>query len=85
MDWWPASKCDYGVCPWKNASVLTADLNDPLLVGAGVPAVAVRVTIDGKAVLNVAANVSRPDLVRSGAAPGSTRIGLPLKARLYLF
>ena len=34
MDWWPASKCDYGVCPWKNASVLTADLNDPLLVGA---------------------------------------------------
>lgn len=34
MDWWPSSKCDYGDCPWANASVLTADLTDPLLISA---------------------------------------------------
>ena len=34
MDWWPAEKCDYGDCAWGNASLLTANLADPLLVGA---------------------------------------------------
>ena len=34
MDWWPAEKCDYGDCAWENASLLTANLADPLLVGA---------------------------------------------------
>ena len=31
LDWWPADKCDYGDCPWANASLLTADLDNPLL------------------------------------------------------
>ena len=34
MDWWPNDKCDYGDCPWKNASLLTVDLADPLLLAA---------------------------------------------------
>ena len=34
LDWWPSDKCDGGDCPWANASVLTADLRDPLLVDA---------------------------------------------------
>jgi len=34
MDWWPAEKCDYGMCPWSEASALTADLEDPLLLSA---------------------------------------------------
>eukprot|EP00797_Seminavis_robusta_P003544 Sro1222_g253790.2 (516) ;mRNA; f:11347-12894 len=31
MDWWPGNKCDYGVCPWKNGSILTTDLSHPRL------------------------------------------------------
>jgi hypothetical protein len=34
LDWWPADKCDYGDCPWRNASLLTVDLSDPLLHSA---------------------------------------------------
>ena len=34
MDWWPNDKCDYGDCPWQNASLLTVDLTDPLLLAA---------------------------------------------------
>ena len=34
LDFWPASKCDYGTCPWANASALELDLGDPLLVAA---------------------------------------------------
>ena len=34
LDWWPADKCDYGRCPWTSASMLSVDLDDPLLVGA---------------------------------------------------
>ena len=34
LDFWPASKCDYGTCPWANASALEIDLGDPLLVAA---------------------------------------------------
>lgn len=34
MDWWPSQKCDYGTCPWSNSSVLSADLDDPLLLAA---------------------------------------------------
>ena len=34
MDWWPNDKCDYGDCPWQNASLLTVDLADPLLLAA---------------------------------------------------
>ena len=34
LDWWPSTKCDYGRCPWRGASMLEADLNDPLLHGA---------------------------------------------------
>ena len=34
LDWWPSAKCDYGRCPWAGASLLHADLTDPLLVNA---------------------------------------------------
>ena len=34
LDWWPADKCDYGRCPWGGASLLHADLSDPLLIAA---------------------------------------------------
>jgi len=27
MDFWPSNKCNYGICPWVNASVLDADLS----------------------------------------------------------
>ncbi|GAB5364722.1 hypothetical protein AAMO2058_000994400 [Amorphochlora amoebiformis] len=34
MDWWPKEKCDYGHCPWHNASLLNIDLNHPLIRSA---------------------------------------------------
>ena len=34
LDWWPTDKCDYGRCPWGGGSMLTADLDDPLLLAA---------------------------------------------------
>ena len=34
LDWWPADKCDYGDCSWAGASLLTANLSDPLLYAA---------------------------------------------------
>ena len=34
LDWWPADKCDGGDCAWRNASILTADLSDRLLINA---------------------------------------------------
>ena len=34
LDWWPDDKCDYDDCPWANASLLTLDLADPLVVSA---------------------------------------------------
>ena len=34
LDWWPANKCNWGRCPWANASVLTADLRHPRLRNA---------------------------------------------------
>jgi len=34
MDWWPEDKCDYGHCPWHNASMLNVNLYHPLLRNA---------------------------------------------------
>ncbi|CAK9001546.1 Heparanase-like protein 3 [Durusdinium trenchii] len=34
MDWWPSNKCDYGLCPWKQSSILSVDLENPKLVEA---------------------------------------------------
>ena len=31
MDWWPENKCNWGICPWGNASVLNANFEDPTL------------------------------------------------------
>eukprot|EP01061_Rhynchopus_euleeides_P021982 TRINITY_DN35863_c0_g1_i1.p1 TRINITY_DN35863_c0_g1~~TRINITY_DN35863_c0_g1_i1.p1 ORF type:complete len:490 (+),score=182.43 TRINITY_DN35863_c0_g1_i1:668-2137(+) len=32
MDWWPANKCNWNVCPWGDAGILTSDLQDPALL-----------------------------------------------------
>jgi uncharacterized membrane protein YgcG len=34
LDWWPSAKCDYGRCPWRDSSMLSLNLDDPLLVSA---------------------------------------------------
>jgi len=34
MDWWPKEKCDYGHCPWHNSSMLSINLDHPLLRSA---------------------------------------------------
>ena len=35
LDWWPSSKCDYGNCGmWSNLSMLSINLNDPMLLKA---------------------------------------------------
>ena len=34
LDWWPADKCDYDDCGWENSSLLTVDLDNPLLLSA---------------------------------------------------
>ncbi|KAG0460237.1 hypothetical protein HPP92_023365 [Vanilla planifolia] len=31
LDWWPKDKCNYGMCPWGNTSVLNMDLSNPVL------------------------------------------------------
>ncbi|KAJ9457614.1 Heparanase-like protein 1 [Diplonema papillatum] len=34
MDWWPSNKCNYGVCPWGNASIINANLQDERIIKA---------------------------------------------------
>ncbi|ONK60337.1 uncharacterized protein A4U43_C08F17200 [Asparagus officinalis] len=34
LDWWPAEKCNYGMCPWYQSSVLNLDLKNPILKNA---------------------------------------------------
>ncbi|KAL3675271.1 hypothetical protein R1sor_025219 [Riccia sorocarpa] len=31
LDWWPASKCNYGSCPWSGAGILDLELENPRL------------------------------------------------------
>jgi hypothetical protein len=52
-------------------ATVTGWVVDPQLAGGGMPAVPVRVTIDGQTVLQAMANVSRPDLKRAGVAPNA--------------
>ncbi|KAH9602626.1 hypothetical protein KSS87_005111 [Heliosperma pusillum] len=34
LDWWPANKCNFGQCPWGNASILHLDLRNEILYKA---------------------------------------------------
>ncbi|XP_052163007.1 heparanase-like protein 1 [Oryza glaberrima] len=34
LDWWPRDKCNYGMCPWYNASIINLDLNNTILNNA---------------------------------------------------
>ncbi|XP_051215082.1 heparanase-like protein 2 [Lolium perenne] len=34
LDWWPKDKCNYGMCPWHDSSILNLDLYNPILVNA---------------------------------------------------
>ena len=34
LDWWPETKCDYGICPWGTSSLLTIDLDNQHLINA---------------------------------------------------
>lgn len=47
MDYRPSNKCDYGVCPWGNASVLTQDLDDERLLEALKALSPIRIRVGG--------------------------------------
>ncbi|KAF0907160.1 hypothetical protein E2562_015681 [Oryza meyeriana var. granulata] len=34
LDWWPSDKCNYGMCPWYNSSIINLDLDNPILYNA---------------------------------------------------
>ncbi|KAM0829670.1 hypothetical protein ACQ4PT_066734 [Festuca glaucescens] len=34
LDWWPKDKCNYGMCPWHDSSIVNLDLYDPILYNA---------------------------------------------------
>ncbi|EMS63819.1 Heparanase-like protein 2 [Triticum urartu] len=34
LDWWPRDKCNYGMCPWHNSSIINLDLYSPILYNA---------------------------------------------------
>jgi heparanase 1 len=29
LDWWPRDKCNYGMCPWYNASIINLVITTP--------------------------------------------------------
>ncbi|XP_072973385.1 heparanase-like protein 1 [Typha angustifolia] len=34
LDWWPKEKCNYGMCPWHDSSIINLDLRNPILHNA---------------------------------------------------
>ncbi|OAY67589.1 Heparanase-like protein 2 [Ananas comosus] len=34
IDWWPKEKCNYGMCPWHESSLISLDLSNPILHNA---------------------------------------------------
>jgi hypothetical protein len=64
-----AGHCDPCFAPSTQVLQLTGWALDTSLAGGGVPPVRVAIAIDGKPVLNVTADLPRPDLVKAHIAP----------------
>ncbi|XXG55650.1 hypothetical protein AAC387_Pa03g3270 [Persea americana] len=57
LDWWPFTKCDDYTCPWGNTSILTLDVENPILINAVKEFQNLRIRIGGSLQDNVLYNV----------------------------